>query len=239
MGDMSRAVALSDSAAFGVAAPSKALLAGEVGAFLHMRWAAAFGRVVPMSIEGEGRPVLVLPGFMASDNTTARLRRSLAGAGFAVHGWGLGRNMGVSADMLEAIDRRVSAIGSDRPVTLVGWSLGGLIAREYAKLAPDRVSRVITMGSPFSGDPRANNAWRVYERVAGHPVDRPPVTCILSEKPSVPTIACWSARDGVVAPASARGQDGERDLALEFDCTHMAFIADPKAIRTIARLIVG
>lgn len=235
---MPRAVALSDSRAIGVAAPSKALLAGELRAFVHMRWAAAFGKAVALPVSGEGRPVLVLPGFMASDNTTARLRRSLAGAGFAVHGWGLGRNLGVSADMLDAIDRRVSTIGHDRPVTLIGWSLGGLIAREYAKRAPDRVNRVITMGSPFSGDPRANNAWRMYERIAGHPVDRPPVECRLSEKPTVPTIACWSARDGVVAPASARGQDGERDMALEFDCTHMAFIADPKAIRTIARLIV-
>ncbi|AUW57230.1 alpha/beta hydrolase [Sphingobium sp. SCG-1] len=236
---MSRAVAFTDSHAIGVSAPSKALLASEVRAFVHMRWAAAFARPVSLPVQGEGRPVLVLPGFMASDNTTARLRRSLAGAGFAVHGWGLGRNRGVNADMLEAIDRRVSAISVDRPVTIVGWSLGGLIAREYAKLAPDRVSRVITMGSPFSGDPRANNAWRMYERIAGHPVDSPPVQCTLSQKPSVPTIACWSARDGVVAPACARGQDGERDMALEFDCTHMAFIADPKAIRTIARLIVG
>lgn len=236
---MSRAIALTDSRAIGVAAPSKALLAGEVRAFVHMRWAAAFGRAVSLPVQGEGRPVLVLPGFMASDNTTARLRRSLTAAGFAAHGWGLGRNLGVSADMLEAIDRRVAAIAADRPVTIVGWSLGGLIAREYAKRAPDRVNRVITMGSPFSGDPRANNAWRMYERVAGHPVDRPPVQCILSEKPGVTTIACWSARDGVVAPASARGQDGERDMALEFDCTHMAFIADPKAIRTVSRLIVG
>lgn len=236
---MSRAVALADSRAIGVAAPSKVLLAGEVRAFVHMRWAAAFGRAVPLTVEGDGRPVLVVPGFMASDNTTARLRRSLTGAGFAAHGWGLGRNLGVSVDMLDAIDRRVAAIGADRPVTLVGWSLGGLIAREYAKRAPDRVCRVITMGSPFSGDPRANNAWRMYERVAGHPVDCPPVHCTLSEKPSVPTIACWSARDGVVAPASARGQDGERDLALEFDCTHMAFVADPKAIRTVARLILS
>lgn len=235
---MSRAIALPDSRAIGVAAPSRALLAGEVRAFLHMRWVAAFGRPVPLAVQGEGRPVLVLPGFLASDNTTARLRRSLRNAGFAVHGWGLGRNLGVSADMLDAIDRRVSAIGDTRPVTLIGWSLGGLIAREYAKRAPDRVNRVITMGSPFSGDPRANNAWRMYERIAGHPVDRPPVECRLNEKPAVPTIACWSARDGVVAPACARGQDGERDMALEFDCTHMAFIADPKAIRTIARLIV-
>jgi pimeloyl-ACP methyl ester carboxylesterase len=220
-------------------APSHRLLAREVGAFAYMRYMAAFGRAVPMTDRGEGAPVVVIPGFLASDNTTARLRRSLADAGFAVHGWGLGRNRGVTADILDLLDARMDAIGVDGPVTLVGWSLGGLIAREYAKHAPDRVSRVITLGSPFSGSLRANNAWRAYEYIAGHPVDRPPVSVRLQEKPSVHTIACWSSRDGVVAPASARGGVGERDLALELDCSHMAFVAHPKAIRAVAELILA
>lgn len=218
--------------------PGKALLAAEIGAFLHMRWAAAFGKPVPVDVRGDGRPVLVLPGFMASDRTTARLRASLAAAGFQVHGWGLGRNRGVTADTLDRIHAQVEAAGFDRPLTLIGWSLGGLLAREYAKHAPDRVARVITLGSPFSGDMRANNAWRAYEYIAGHPVDRPPVSVRLGEKPAVPTIACWSRRDGVVSPSSARGEEHERDLALEFDCAHMAYVAEAKAIRTVARLIL-
>lgn len=234
---MSATLALADSLPRGLP-PSKALLAREVAAFAYMRCMAAFGAPVALDCAGDGRPVLVLPGFLASDNTTARLRRSLSAAGFAVHGWGLGRNRGVSADLLERLDARVAAIGADRPLTLVGWSLGGLVAREYAKHAPDRVSRVITLGSPFSGSLRANNAWRAYEFVAGHPVDNPPIPVSLAQKPVVSTIACWSARDGVVAPDSARGHHGERDRAQEFDCSHMAFVAHPRAIGAIARLIL-
>ncbi len=220
-------------------APGAMLLAREIRSYAYVRIMAAFGSVVDVDTVGDGRPVLVLPGFMASDKTTARLRRSLNAAGFAAHGWNLGQNRGVSEDLLERIDMRVAAISGDRPITLVGWSLGGLIAREYAKHAPDKVARVITLGSPFSGDMRANNAWRAYEHIAGHPVDRPPIAVRLHEKPAMPTLACWSARDGIVAPACARGREGERDMALEFDCTHMAFVADPGAIRKVARLIQG
>ena len=153
------------------------------------------------------------------------------------HGWGLGRNRGVQADLLDRLEAHMDSLGLDQPAILIGWSLGGLIAREYAKHAPHRVAKVITLGSPFSGDMRANNAWRVYERVTGHPVDCPPVACNLAEKPPVPTLACWSLRDGVVSPQSARGHASERDRAHEFDCTHMAYVANPRAIRHIARLI--
>jgi pimeloyl-ACP methyl ester carboxylesterase len=232
-------IALDSPTAPRVRAPSRSLLAREVGAFAYMRCMAAFGGVVPVGNVGDGRTVIVIPGFMASDNTTARLRRSLEGAGFVVHGWGLGRNRGVTADILHRLHDRIDRIAADGPVTLVGWSLGGLIAREYAKHAPDHVVKVITLGSPFSGSLRANNAWRAYERIAGHPVDNPPVACSLPEKPAAHTVACWSARDGVVSPSSARGRSGERDHAMEFDCSHMAYVASPKAIRTVASLIAG
>ncbi len=180
---------------------------------------------------------MILPGFMASDQTTSRLRRSLQEAGFEAHGWGLGRNKGIKADIFERLDERVEALQCDQPLTLVGWSLGGLIAREYAKFAPHRVAKVVTLGSPFSGDPRSNNAWRIYEFVAGYKVDAPPINVTLSEKPPVPTCALWSANDGVVAPHSARGQAHESDRQIELDCTHMAFVARPDAIRAIAKAI--
>ena len=88
---------------------------------------------------------------------------------------------------------------------------------------------MVTLGTPFSGDPRANNAWRMYELVAGHKVDHPPIDTVVSEKPPVPTIAIWSRRDGIVAPASARGKEGERDKAIELDCSHMGFAVDSRA----------
>jgi pimeloyl-ACP methyl ester carboxylesterase len=185
--------------------------------------------------DGRGHPVMVLPGFMVSDGRMALLKATLRQAGYRAHGWGQGRNLGVTADMLERLDARMDHIErqSGGPVTLLGWSLGGLIAREYAKFAPRRVARVITMGSPFSGSPRANHAWRLYEWVAKHPVDAPPIEARLAEKPPVPTYALWSRRDGVVAPASARGLSHEVDAAFEVDCTHLSFACAPEAMTAV------
>jgi pimeloyl-ACP methyl ester carboxylesterase len=221
------------------APPAKTLLAREILSFAYMRAAASFAPPVPLDVAGAGQIVLVVPGFMASDRTTARLRHSLTKAGFAVHGWGLGRNRGTRADTLDRLDDRITLLGLDAPITLVGWSLGGLIAREYAKFAPHRVAKVVSLGSPFSGNPRANNAWRAYELIAGHKVDAPPIDTVLGKKPPVPTTAFWSKYDGVVAPASARGEQHESDYQVELDCSHMAFVARPDAIRAIARAIVN
>ncbi len=220
-------------------APALPMLAREALSFAYMRTSAAFASTVALDVDGAGRRVMIVPGFMASDQTTSRLRRSLEGAGFQAHGWGLGRNRGISADILTRIDDRIDALHGDGAITLVGWSLGGLIAREYAKYAPEKIARVVTLGSPFSGDIRANNAWRLYEFVAGHKVDAPPIKAILSKKPPVPTCAIWSARDGVVSQHSARGLRHESDSRVELDCTHMAFVARPDAIRAIARAIVS
>ncbi|HEV7232670.1 MAG TPA: alpha/beta fold hydrolase [Sphingorhabdus sp.] len=230
---------ISETAQAGFAAPAWPLLAREALSFAYMRSSAAFAPTVPLDVAGSGRPVMILPGFLASDQTTSRLRRSLQSAGFDAYGWGLGRNKGIKADIFERLDDRIRRLEIDTPLTLVGWSLGGLIAREYAKYAPHRVAKVVTLGSPFSGDLRSNNAWRVYEFVAGHKVDMPPIEVSLSEKPPVPTCAVWSANDGVVAPHSARGLRQESDRQIELDCTHMAFVARPDAIRAIAKAIVA
>jgi pimeloyl-ACP methyl ester carboxylesterase len=172
---------------------------------------------------------MVLPGFVANDRTTLGLQRALAEAGYRVTGWGLGVNNGVRADTRERIVANLEAFARGEKVTLVGWSLGGVYAREVAKVRPDLVARVVTMGSPFSGNMRANNAWRLYELVAGHPVDRPPIDTDLAAKPPVPTLAIWSRGDGVIAPAAARGQPQESDRQLELHCTHMGFAVSARA----------
>ncbi len=227
------------SIASGARAPGLPLFAREAVSFAYMRASAAFASTVPLDVEGKGRAVMVVPGFLASDQTTSRLRRSLEGAGFAAYGWGLGRNKGIKADIFDRLDARIDELGLDGPIILVGWSLGGLIAREYAKYAADRVAKVVTLGSPFSGDLRANNAWRIYEFVAGHKVDSPPVEVSLADKPPVHTCAFWSSNDGVVAPYSARGRRHESDERIELDCSHMAFVARPDAIRMIAKAIAA
>jgi len=182
---------------------------------------------------------MVLPGFLANDRTTLGLQRALADGGYRVTGWGLGLNTGVQADTLDRICDRIETFGAGGKVILVGWSLGGIYAREAAKLRPDLVSKVVTLGSPFSGDKRANNVWRLYELVAGHPVDQPPIETDTAEKPPVPTLALWSRRDGIVAACAARGEPGERDAELELDSSHMGFAVSGRIFPKVVEAVKG
>ena len=148
----------------------------------------------------------------------------------------MGWNRGARADTVERLGRRLDEVSGGRPVLLVGWSLGGLFARELARAFPDKVRAVVTLGSPFSGDPKQNNVWRLYEWVAGHKVDEPPIPRI-AEKPPVPQLAIWSRRDGIVAVRAARGLEGERDKEVELRCTHMAFGVSRRTVREVVREI--
>lgn len=188
---------------------------------------------------GKDRPVVVIPGFMVHDVISVRLRRTLVAAGYDARGWGMGLNRGLRPDTMETLQRIVTAIHAETgmKVSLVGWSLGGLFAREIAKRCPELVDRVITLASPFSGDPRANNVWRVYELVAGHPVDDPPIDVVLSVKPPVPTFAVWTKADGLVAPECARGLPGEADLNVEIAAHHLSMVSSPTAIATVLDLL--
>jgi pimeloyl-ACP methyl ester carboxylesterase len=185
----------------------------------------------------EGPPALVIPGFIANDRTTMELRRALAEAGFRVHPWRQGWNLGATPDLIDKLRHSLDLVGDELPVLLVGWSLGGVFARELARAVPERVRAVATLGAPFSGDPRLNNVWRLYERIAGHPVDQPPIPRIF-DKPPVPTLAIWSRRDGIVAAEAARGKPEERDKAVEVDSGHMAFGVSRWATRAAVREIV-
>lgn len=185
----------------------------------------------------DGPKLMVLPGFLATDRTTLGLQRALARAGYRVSGWGLGINRGIRPDTLERIVERLEEFGSGQPVILVGWSLGGIYAREVAKIRPELVAKVVTLGTPFSGDRRNNNVWRLYETIARHPVDRPPVAGDPAVKPPVPTLALWSRRDGLIAAASARGEPGERDREQELDCRHMGYAVSGRAFPKIIEAI--
>jgi pimeloyl-ACP methyl ester carboxylesterase len=184
----------------------------------------------------DGEPVLVIPGFLCSDQTTLALRKELAAAGFRVHGWKLGWNVGARHDTIEQIRRRVEDLGHNRPILIVGWSLGGLYAREFARYHPEHVKAVVTLGTPFSGDPRQNTVWRLYEWVAKHPVTDPPIPRI-TDKPDVPHLAIWSRKDGLIAPRAARGLDHERDKEVEIAVHHMAFGVSRSASRKVVREI--
>jgi hypothetical protein len=186
------------------------------------RMLAGLGPLGPRGPE-DGPPALVIPGFLATDRTTMDLRRALARAGWRVHPWLLGINTGAKKDTLKLLEKRLNTIGKGRKVLVVGWSLGGMFARQLAHRCPKKVRAVVTLGSPFSGDLKTNtNVRTIYERIAGHDVYKPPFPHLL-EKPPVPTLALWSRRDGIVAPSAARGLDSERDKAVEIDTYHTGF----------------
>lgn len=211
------------------------MLAKEVGALAARFW-RGFGSLGERG-PADGEKLMVLPGFLANDRSTLGLQRALAEAGYRVTGWGLGLNTGVQQDTLDRIVARIERFAGGGKVVLVGWSLGGIYAREAAKRRPELVSKVVTMGSPFSGDRRNNNVWRLYELVAGHPVDDPPIETDTAVKPPVPTLALWSRRDGIVAVSAARGEPGERDAERELHCSHMGFAVSGKAYPEIVEAV--
>ena len=124
----------------------------------------------------DGPPALVIPGFLATDRTTMDLRRALARAGWRAHPWLLGINLGAKKRHAgTAVQAARRDLEDPRKVLLVGWSLGGMFARELAHRCPDKVRAVVTLGSPFSGDLKTNtNVREFYERIAGHDVNQPP-----------------------------------------------------------------
>ncbi len=192
-------------------------------------------RTFEVAMADEPRTIMLLPGFGTHPIRLKYMAQQLERAGHTVKRWGMGFNFGPTPEKVEFLEDRLVYIHEryGRSVVLVGWSLGGLFARELAKRHPDRVAKVITMGSPFSGNPRANNAWRIYQFMTGHRVDDLPISGDVREKPPVETVAFWSARDGVVSPHTTRGEDGERDRAVEIDCNHIGFSYSPECIRAV------
>jgi pimeloyl-ACP methyl ester carboxylesterase len=184
---------------------------------------------------GGGRPVLVIPGMLSGDNSTALLRATLREAGFVPHGWGQVFNVRVTAETVARAENRLAEIAasSGQKVIVIGWSLGGMYARLLAHRQPEVVELVMTLGSPFSGDRRANNAWRLYEWLNDHSVDAPPFAEDISAKPPVPTIAMWSGRDGIVAPECARGSQGEVDMRFEIPFRHFELGSSRRAVGRI------
>ncbi len=178
---------------------------------------------------------MLLPGFGAHPIRMRWMARQLEKAGHTAKRWGLGYNLGATADRFAKVEKRLIDLHrrAGRPVHLVGWSLGGVMARELAKRHPEMVAKVVTLGSPFSGSMRANNGWRAYQAIAGHRVDEPEIDTVIAEKPPVETVAFWSPCDGVVHPRSACGKPEERDRAVALRCSHMGFVLTNEAVEAV------
>ncbi len=184
-------------------------------------------------------PVLVFPGILSSDYATSLMRRTLKASGYPAYGSRMGVVTGVTPRLFAKAEQRLDAVWQreGRKVCVIGISLGGMFARVLAQRNPEKVELVMTLGTPFSGDRRANNAWRVYEAINNHSVYNPPLPDNPSLKPPVKTIAIWSKRDGIIAPECSRGSSDESDLAIEVTETHFQFSASRPSIAHILDLL--
>jgi pimeloyl-ACP methyl ester carboxylesterase len=203
----------------------------EFGAFLGAL------PLLNMARKGDGHPVLVLPGLMAGDDSTLPLRKFLEGRGYAVKGWGLGLNRGlregVQDRMLDCV--REFSVLHGRKISVIGWSLGGIYARELAKILPDRIRSVISLGSPFGGNPKSTNAWRVYELASGQSVgEARDVAGSVGEPPPVPTSAIYSRTDGICAWQGCVEKASALSENIEVEGSHCGLAINPAAVYAIA-----
>jgi hypothetical protein len=180
--------------------PSTLLFLAEGRAFFEWMTTAATMPMLRRSIsKGDGHPVLVLPGFMASDFSTTVLRRFLNKQGYTAHGWDQGRNLGPKEGVFALLRAQLDKLYAEhgQKVSVIGWSLGGVFARELARECPEKVRQVITLGSPLYGDPHTStNVWRQYKFVSGRQKieRRDRGDC----QPPVPTTSIYTRGDGVV-----------------------------------------
>lgn len=220
-------------------APSRALLFLEGRAIPELfGFAAAFPTLSALAPRGDGQPVLVLPGLGASDTSTAALRRFLSRKGYPTYGWGMGTNLGPRPGVEQGLIDLVHGLADehDRTISIVGWSLGGIYARQLAKMLPKRVRQVISLGSPFGGTPRATNAWRVYQMASGESVDASDrhMGGRIADAPKVPTTAIYSKTDGICAWQNCLEQDAPHTENIEVKASHCGLGHHPAAVFAIA-----
>jgi pimeloyl-ACP methyl ester carboxylesterase len=185
---------------------------------------------------GDGHPVIVYPGLGAADISTAPLRSFLQDLGYSAYPWKQGFNFGPRRGVLDAVRTHVRRI-HDRHgerVSLIGWSLGGLYAREMAKEFAALARCVVTLGAPFAGHPRATNAWRFYEMVSGQNVHDPKLIAQLRSAPPVPTTSIYSRSDGVVAWQCSVNDDAPLAENIEVHASHIGMGMNPLALYAIA-----
>jgi pimeloyl-ACP methyl ester carboxylesterase len=187
---------------------------------------------------GDGHPVLVLPGLLATDASTVLLRGFIRRLGYPVRGWQLGRNFGPTSVVHEGLPATLEHLTQhyNEPATLVGWSLGGIYARELARETPELVRQVITLASPFGmTDPRQSRAQPAFDRYAHRHVRRMKGEDAFTREPLlVPATAIYSRSDGIVAWQTCRETPGPRRENIVVRGSHLGFGYNPAVLWAIA-----
>ena len=219
-----------------VAPPSRLLLLAEARALWETGAGIAMWPLLQLTPRGDGHPVLVLPGLVAGDGSTLLLRRYLCSRGYDAHGWVLGRNFGPREGVEDGMVELLKTLhdNSGQKVSVIGWSLGGVYARLLASSYAPMIRNVITLGSPFSGSPRATNAWRVYEGVSGQSAEDAPRMRHVTPTPPVPTTSIFSRTDGIVAWRCSVETTGPSAENIEVLGSHVGLGAHPAVLYALA-----
>ena len=206
---------------------------GDFGLFVAA--APLLRRTAP---RGDGHPVLVLPGLMAADSSTRVLRGYLRRLGYHVHGWRLGRNVGPTRAVIDGMGRRLDDLleRHGRKLSVIGWSLGGIYAREIARRRPEDIRQVITLGSPFNmKDGNESRAHRTYQRYAHLHVDGGSLRSGGTAVPlSVPATSIYTKLDGIVSWRSCLDDEGPRSENVAVIGSHVGLGHNPAALWVIA-----
>lgn len=219
--------------------PHVLLTASEVARVpIEYSWSWVLDKVVPVHSTGGGRPVLVLPGFYATDGMTGLLRSHLRANGYQAHGWGLGRNVGLTDHIVDGLLARLDDVTSryDEPVSLVGWSFGGLLSRWLAHQRPDAVRQVICLGSPWRAEGERTRATAMFQRAATtHGIsDRArQVIDTLREPLAVPCTAIYSRTDGITAWRSCLVDEAERCENIAVPSSHVGLVSNPVVLSVL------
>lgn len=219
-------------------APAFGLLATEPLRAL-LDYCAARATTLPPPV-GDGHPVVVYPGLGGGTLATSHLRTFLQRSGFTVHDWEGGVNTGpdgVFDDWLRPLQQRVRELHAQhgRKVSLVGWSLGGVYAREIAKCCPGAVRQVVTLGTPFAALARGNHAGTVFKLLNRDKAHLPPhLEARIRECPPVPTTSIYSRTDGIVSWRGCIEKRTATSESVEVGASHLGMVTHPQVLRVVA-----
>ena len=187
---------------------------------------------------GQGQPVLLLPGYGAGDGSTVILKSYLRLLGYRVRGWGLGRNSGDVPDLMPRVLKRIGSFArrTQQEVRLIGWSLGGYLAREAARERPDLIHRVITLGTPVIGGPKYTVVARRFHRRG---IDIAAIEAEIELRNQIslrtPVTAIYSRADAVVAWEACIDHNGTDVEHVEVRTTHVGLGFSAEVYKIIAQ----
>jgi len=191
---------------------------------------------------GDGHPVFTLPGYRSNDTSMSIMRRYLARWGYAPHPWGLGTNLGVGYERLDYEERFLTRLihvveASGMPASLIGWSQGGVIAREIARARPDLIRQVITLGSPIADTPEATTLFRLFRRISEEEINNEMMSFLRQVATPLSDVRCiciYSRTDGIVSPDIAQDLVSPNVENICVNASHFGMTVNPRILFVIA-----